>query len=420
MDKLCECDNHKAIFDEMISFFLKDYGKLLKTKGTNIKTKASFIETQNNHDVLIALLMSLKPKAQECIQKLKACHIDHSKEIDDINSKVDQVDDLKEKVNRQFEKIKKSMTISTDDDDEKKEDEKEVNTNINNNNNNINSNSSQSFDDFEIIENDKQKMILIQNLLEDEEIKAKKKDDKKKIIQIKNQINDLINNIEVELNKNDDQISNIEDNVDYSCNKVEKGNDNLEKAAKDAILRRRIAYQGGLATILGLAGTVVPGIGNIIGAGLGGLIGYGVYRIDKHRLDKILKQKKEEELEKEKKKEEKRKKEEEIKMKEIVDKAEEAKAKIVDEPNEDDPNSTIICFRYPDGEKTKNRRFLKSNTIQNLYDYITSLGQEIYTENENNHFSLYQPFPPKKYDIMENTLEKEGLFPNAVIQIREE
>ena len=39
---------------------------------------------------------------------------------------------------------------------------------------------------------------------------------------------------------------------------------------------------------------------------------------------------------------------------------------------------------------------------------------------ENNRFSLYQPFPPKKYDNMENTLEKEGLFPNAIIQIREE
>ena len=63
---------------------------------------------------------------------------------------------------------------------------------------------------------------------------------------------------------------------------------------------------------------------------------------------------------------------------------------------------------------------MKSHTIQNLYDYITSLGEEIYTEKENNNFSLYQPFPPKKYDIMENTLEKEGLFPNAVIQIREE
>ena len=41
------------------------------------------------------------------------------------------------------------------------------------------------------------------------------------------------------------------------------------------------------------------------------------------------------------------------------------------------------------------------------------------TEKENNHFSLYQGFPPKKYDVMENSLEKEGLTPNAVIQIRE-
>ena len=49
-----------------------------------------------------------------------------------------------------------------------------------------------------------------------------------------------------------------------------------------------------------------------------------------------------------------------------------------------------------------------------------SLGREIYTEEENKCFSLYQPFPPKKYEEMENTLEKEGLFPNAIIQIREE
>ena len=77
-------------------------------------------------------------------------------------------------------------------------------------------------------------------------------------------------------------------------------------------------------------------------------------------------------------------------------------------------------FRYPDGEKMKNRRFLKTHKIQNLYDYVTSLGNEIYSEEGNNGFSLYQPFPPKKYTNMENTLEKEGLFPNAVIQIREE
>jgi len=130
--------------------------------------------------------------------------------------------------------------------------------------------------------------------------------------------------------------------------------------------------------------------------------------------------KKEEELKIEKINEEKRKKEEEKNIKEIEDKAKEAKSKIVDEPSPDEKESTEICFRYPDGETTKNRRFLKSHTIQNLYDYITSLGEDIYTEKENNSFSLYQVFPPKKYDIMENTLEKEGLFPNAVVQIKEE
>ena len=129
---------------------------------------------------------------------------------------------------------------------------------------------------------------------------------------------------------------------------------------------------------------------------------------------------KEEEIKKEKLREQKEKLEEEKKLKEIAKKAKEAERKIVDEPQEGNPDVTTICFRYPDGEKMKNRRFLKSHKIQNLYDYVTSLGNDIYSEEGNSTFSLYQPFPPKKYSIMENTLEQEGLFPNAVIQIREE
>ena len=140
--------------------------------------------------------------------------------------------------------------------------------------------------------------------------------------------------------------------------------------------------------------------------------------LDMERLEKEA-IKKEEQLKKEKKMEEEKRKEEENILKEIEDRAKEIRDKIVEEPEEGAPDSTTICFRYPDGEKTKTRRFLKSHTIQNLYDYITSLGEEIYTEKENNHFSLYQGFPPKKYDVMENSLEKEGLTPNAVIQIRE-
>ncbi len=114
------------------------------------------------------------------------------------------------------------------------------------------------------------------------------------------------------------------------------------------------------------------------------------------------------------------KKKEELIEKEIQEKAKEASKKVLEEPNSEDPDSTTICFRYPDGEKTKIRRFLKNDTIKEVYDYIKSLGNEIYTEEGNGVFSLNQPFPPKKFENMENTLENEGLFPNAVIQIKEE
>ena len=115
---------------------------------------------------------------------------------------------------------------------------------------------------------------------------------------------------------------------------------------------------------------------------------------------------------------------ENIKKRENINKiekeAEKYKAKFVAEPDKDNPDCCTICFRYPDGDKRRDRRFLKTDKIKILYEYITSLGNEIYTEDGNGVFSLYQPFPPKKYDNMENTLENEGLFPNAVIQIKEE
>ena len=135
-------------------------------------------------------------------------------------------------------------------------------------------------------------------------------------------------------------------------------------------------------------------------------------RNDMEELEKNV-QKMEEEINTEKKK-----KRENINK--IEKEAEKYKAKFVAEPDKDNPDCCTICFRYPDGDKRRDRRFLKTDKIKILYEYITSLGNEIYTEDGNGVFSLYQPFPPKKYDNMESTLENEGLFPNAVIQIKEE
>lgn len=139
----------------------------------------------------------------------------------------------------------------------------------------------------------------------------------------------------------------------------------------------------------------------------------------------LQRQKKEmEELEKNAQKMDENIKMENNKKKEILENiektAEELKKKFEIEPDKDNPDCCTISFRFPDGDKRQDRRFLKNNKVKDLYDYVKSLGNEIYTEEGNGVFSLYQPFPPKKYENMENTLEEEGLFPNAIIQIKEE
>ena len=127
-----------------------------------------------------------------------------------------------------------------------------------------------------------------------------------------------------------------------------------------------------------------------------------------------IKKKKREEEEKKKAEEEKIKKEEEEKKK-----IESFIKQLPEEPKDDEPNKCTIMFRFPDGEKTVQRKFLKSDKISLLYIYVKSLGKEIYSDQEEEGFSLVQPFPFKNFnDLQDNTLEQEGMFPNAVLQIR--
>ena len=96
------------------------------------------------------------------------------------------------------------------------------------------------------------------------------------------------------------------------------------------------------------------------------------------------------------------------------------KENLKQEPDDDNPDKCIILFRFPDGEKSVQRKFLKQDKIKVLYDFIKSLGRDIFMEEEHHHFSLLQTFPYKLFDdIQDNTLEQEGLFPNSVLQIKE-
>ena len=105
--------------------------------------------------------------------------------------------------------------------------------------------------------------------------------------------------------------------------------------------------------------------------------------------------------EKEKKEEEEKKKqlEEEKKIKNYEKESEIAKMILAPEPDENNPDVCHIKFRLPDGEKIKERRFLKTDKISVLYDYIKSIGREIFMEPDSTDFDiLCYGFPPKNLE----------------------
>ena len=104
-----------------------------------------------------------------------------------------------------------------------------------------------------------------------------------------NQSIEAMGNIEVELNHQGEQIDNVNNNVEKAKSDVEEGNDkHLVEAAKSAVKSRGIKYTGGMALTLGIIGSVVPGVGNVVGAVIGGIVGYGLHKYDEHRLDTVL------------------------------------------------------------------------------------------------------------------------------------
>ena len=129
-----------------------------------------------------------------------------------------------------------------------------------------------------------------------------------------------------------------------------------------------------------------------------------------------------EKIQEEKEKEEKRKQEEENKkIKKYEKESEIAKMVLAPEPDDNNPDTCHIRFRLPDGEKFLERKFLKSDKISVLYNYIKSIGRDIFMEPDANDFNIISlGFPQKNLENVKNsTLEKEGLYPNSLLQIQE-
>ena len=89
--------------------------------------------------------------------------------------------------------------------------------------------------------------------------------------------------------------------------------------------------------------------------------------------------------------------------------------------DENFPNSYCNKFRLPNWEKIIERRFHKVDKIATLYNYVKSFGREISMEQDSYDFDLIKGgFPFKNLgDKKNNTLEEEDMFPNFILQIKE-
>lgn len=139
--------------------------------------------------------------------------------------------------------------------------------------------------------------------------------------------------------------------------------------------------------------------------------------MEKEAQKRELEKKKEEEIKK-KQKEEKHLIEENLRKKLSSERKnkEFIRKNLYPEPAKNDPESSTIVFRMPDGN-TRERIFKKSWKILELYNYVNSLDN-VLTE-EDTEYDLITPFPMKVFDDYDATLEEMGLFPNAVLQVRE-
>ena len=90
-------------------------------------------------------------------------------------------------------------------------------------------------------------------------------------------------------------------------------------------------------------------------------------------------------------------------------------------PNENNSYEVSKCkikFHYPNTTRYKIQKFNKTEKISSLFNFVESLGRDIYENQNFNGFELIHGFPPKYLaEVKNNTIEQEGLFPFSEVYI---
>ena len=292
MEDYCECEIYYNNFKTIFTLLRKQYESFMKSKVKDKDkiNKNKYDKLESIYTSLTQMFKSLPEKGDNCISFMKNCQKDHESQIEEITSELSKLEALSQRIEDYHQSLMKQIPeeLKESSDVEDNEDEKEKKEILKYQEDELYAN----VDARETMKNDQKNIVIIKNLLHSAELKAEKDEEKRKLFKFQNQLDDLFKEIEIEEIRQGEQIDNIDKEVDGSLYRIEKANNQeLEKAARIAINRRRLSYQIGLGATFGAIGSVVPGIGNAIGAALGALIGYGIYRVDMHRLNKATKNK---------------------------------------------------------------------------------------------------------------------------------
>lgn len=293
MEDYCECEIYYNNFKTIFTLLRKQYESFMKSKVKDKDkiNKNKYDKLESIYTSLTQMFKSLPEKGDNCISFMKNCQKDHESQIEEITSELSKLEALSQRIEDYHQSLMKQIPeeLKESSDVEDNEDEKEKIKEI------------QKYQEDELyanvdaretMKNDQKNIVIIKNLLQSAELKAEKDEEKRKLFKFQNELDDLFKEIEQGVHNQGGQIDDIDGGVDDSLCQIEKANNQeLEKAARIAINRRRLSYQIGLGATFGAIGSVVPGIGNAIGAALGALIGYGIYRVDMHRLNKATKNK---------------------------------------------------------------------------------------------------------------------------------
>ena len=85
-----------------------------------------------------------------------------------------------------------------------------------------------------------------------------------------------------------------------------------------------------------------------------------------------------------------------------------------------DENLTQITFKFQDKKDHIIRKFLRTDTVQSLYDFINENLNNKNGKNKKKKFFLVRPYPYQIYNNKNKTLEEAGLDQNPVLHIRDD